>query len=163
MTKWRRPYRDPVLILSGILPVVGCVYVVLFAAMTIASWPDVSVPYTVAMGVGFAVALTLTWRLHRTALVIGDEGVRLRWLLLTRTVAWPDIREFQTRPDRLGLDIRRDRMFLVRHDGTSVRTPIVRNNPVPRYHFGARWIRPDRYDLLLTDLNRRLREPEFTP
>ena len=51
--------------------------------------------------------------------------------------------------------------MLVRLDGTSVRTPILRGNRYPSDFFVGRWFRSDQYEMLLAELNRRLRERDF--
>ncbi len=99
--------------------------------------------------------LTFAWRLARIGLVVSDVGVRIRWLLRTRTFGWNQVKGFHTARDILAPG----RLWIESTDGNRVRAPIQR---VRRMFFGSMradggaWLTPDRYDALLRTLNSRL-------
>jgi hypothetical protein len=130
MTAWTRPYRDPFRIATGVLALFGsgiaCVIAVgILAGHWTEPWARVPAALFVALW------LTCAWRLQRTALVISDHGVRVRWLLRTRTMDWNEIDGF-----RFGLDVMVvNRLWIDLTDGRRIRTPVQRG-PRLRYVSG---------------------------
>lgn len=155
VTRWTRPYADPARPLTGGLALFGSAFFVLGAILMAISWRQVSVAEVIAF-ISFAMAwLTLMWRFHRTALLVSESGVRLRWLLVTRTFAWAQIHAFETGRDILVPA----RLWVVLADGRRVRTPAQR---AQRLSFGSSFadggtgLRPEAYGRLLSILRRRL-------
>jgi hypothetical protein len=148
---WRRPYRDPFRIVTGGIAAGGSVFLSVLIASLVGRASGISALDLLAVGGFAALWLTFAWRLHRTALVVSAHGVRIRWLLLTRTVPWLSIKDFRTRQDRSSR-----RLVVVLRDNSTLRTPIQR---APRglhlstIHDGGTSLRPDHYDRLLTELN----------
>jgi hypothetical protein len=155
VSTWTRPYEDPIRVLTGGMAILGSGFFTVGAILMAISWRQVSVAEVVAF-ISFAtVWLTFMWRLHRTALLVSESGVRLRWLLHTRTFAWAQIRAFETDRDILVPA----RLWIALSDGTRARTPVQR---VQRLLFGSHvsdggtWLRPQAYDRTLWILRRRL-------
>jgi Bacterial PH domain len=119
-----------------------------------AQWRDVSVAGALGALVigGFAVVwVTFAWRLYRTALVVGERGVRIRWLLFTRTIPWSSIKEFRTWPDRTVV-----RLVVVLVDGRRLRTAVQRKPRllyISMIHDGGTLLRPGPYERMLSELN----------
>lgn len=155
VSAWIRPYRDPSRIFTGSLAVGGSLLVAGGLASLVGRGSSGSVIAALAFAGFGTLWLTFFWRLHRTALVVSDHGVRIRWLLLTRTAPWPSIKDFRTRQERSIT-----RLVVVLRDGSTLRTPVQR---IPRglyvsmINTGGAWLRPDPYDRLLTELNLRAR------
>ena len=154
VNEWIRPYHDPVRVVTGGLAMFGSAFFAFTAVMMVAQWRETTV-IEAGVLVGFAaVWLTFIWRLHRTALLAGARGARVRWPLRTRTIPWHQIREFRTRKERSIT-----RLFIALIDGTMVRTPVQR---VPRRLFGSvlsdggTWLLPEPYDQTLSYLQTRL-------
>jgi hypothetical protein len=153
---WCRPYHDPWRLFTGLVAGVGSAF---FAFLVYRMF---TTPNNVSMQVAFLILVfgvgwvTLAWRLHLTALLVGDEGIRLRWTLLTRTVAWSQIRGFRTERD-----FGAQRLFIELHSGDRVRTPVQRAHSARamRINDGGTWLRPEQYDALLSDLRTRLAQP----
>ena len=131
VTIWRPPYRDPFRAVTAFVAMFASVFAFAFVGAVFTSHP----PVLAAVGVVPLMALvaTFAWRLHRTALVTSDRGVRVRWPLKTRTVGWQEIKRF-----RFGVDVMAiDRLWIDLDDGRRIRTPVQR---VPRFAglFGLR-------------------------
>ena len=144
---WRRPYPDVFRVVTGLIAGAGTAFAIVVAAMLATHWRSgMALP---AAGIsGFiGVWLTLAWRLHRTAMVVGSAGIRVRWLLRTRTIPWPQIDEFDTAPDVLV----RERLWIVLVDGRKVRTPIQRVSGAfgSALNDGGTWLRGSDYNNLL--------------
>jgi hypothetical protein len=157
VTTWRRPYREPQLIrmFSGFLALamsaMACIFVVGFF---VGQW-TVGPPARVLAAFFVAFLLTFTWRLHRTALVIGDSGVRVRWLLKTCTMRWYEINGFHFGEDVLDVD----RLWIDLADGRRVRTPVQRVARMwngSRLSDGGAWLLYDAADDLLDSLDHEL-------
>ncbi len=153
VTTWTRPYHDPLRVLTGSMVVFGAVFFTFAAITAVAQWREVSFTEAVIISAFGSAWLTFTSRLHRTALLVGVGGVRVRWLLRTRTIPWHDIREFSSRRKRTTT-----RLFIVLVDGTTVPTRVQR---VQHRLFGSAlsdggtWLLPEPYDRLLRYLQSR--------
>jgi hypothetical protein len=97
--RWNRPYRDPFKIIPAAIATIGTVFFAAVAIATAATMakrtshvPAFALPVVVVFGL---VWLMFAWRMYRTALLVSDTGVRVRWLLLTRTFAWSQRRGFR--------------------------------------------------------------------
>jgi hypothetical protein len=124
VTIWKPPYRDPFRAVTAFSAMFASVVACAFVAAVVTS----NVPFPAAAGLVALMALVLTsaWRFHRTALVTSDRGVRVRWLVDTRTVGWHEIKRF-----RFGVDVMAmDRLWIDLNDGRQIRTPVQR---VPRF------------------------------
>jgi len=154
VNEWIRPYHDPVRVVTGGLAMFGSAFFAFTAVMMVAQWRETTVIEAVVL-VGFAaVWLTFLWRLHRTALLVGFRGARVRWLLRTRTIPWHQIREFRTRKERSIT-----RLFIALIDGTMVRTPVQRLRGRlfgSVLSDGGTWLLPEPYDQTLSYLQTRL-------
>jgi hypothetical protein len=158
MWAWRRPYSDPFRVLTGFFVLFGSAFAsVVFGLLVL----NLAVRHRESLGAGalvvvpVAVWLTLAWRFHRTALVVGDTGVRVRWLLKTRTIPWDDIDGFWFGEDILGTD----RLWIGLKDGRRIRTPIQRVARLiggSRLSDGGTWLRSGDCDELLRDLEHEL-------
>jgi hypothetical protein len=87
--RWRRPYRDPFKIIPATIATIGTLFLAAIAIATTVTMaqgtshvPAFALPAVVVFGL---VWLTFAWRMYRTALLVSDTGVRVRWPLLTRT------------------------------------------------------------------------------
>lgn len=150
--RWKRPYRDPFKIIPAAIATFGTVF---FAAVAIAIivTMDRGTSHTAALALAVVGAfglvwLTFAWRMYRTALLLSDTGVRVRWLLLTRTFAWSQVAGFDTAPDHL-VDAR---LWIVLVDGGRVRTPVQRVMRRIGGSFvadGGTWLLPDAYDRVI--------------
>jgi hypothetical protein len=102
-----------------------------------------------------ACVLTFSWRLQRTALVISDKGVRVRWLLKTRTMRWSEIKGFRFDDDVLDVV----RLWIDLADGQRVRAPVQQVYFTPygsRVKDGGARLRHVAADKLLHDLDNEL-------
>jgi hypothetical protein len=139
--------------MSAIACVVG---VALFVGhWTVGPWARVLVVLFVAF------LLTVTWRLHRTALVTSDSAVRVRWLLKTRTMPWHEISGFRFDEDVLEVD----RLWIDLADGRRVRTPVQRVARMwngSKLSDGGAWLLHDAAHELLHNLNRELQARRTT-
>jgi hypothetical protein len=161
VTTWSRPYRDSYRIATGVL----ALFVSGFAGVVIVG---ISLGHSTFSGAGVILAavmlffLTVVWRLHRTALVISAVGVRVRWLLKTRTLRWRDIQGYRFGPDLLGVD----RLWIDLIDGSHVRTPVQRVHRLmngSRVSDGGTWLLYDAADTLLRTLDQRLQAERAAP
>ncbi|WP_246608043.1 hypothetical protein [Paractinoplanes toevensis] len=161
MCAWRRPYRDAFRVYTGFIAVAGTVFALVVATMIATHWRSGRVLPVAGVGGFLGVWLTLAWRLHRTALLVGDAGVRVRWLLRTRTIPWSRVSRFRTAPDVLV----RERLWIVLIDGRMVRTPVQRASGVfgSVLSDGGTWLRGSRYDTLLDALTGEMRSHGVTP
>lgn len=83
---WRRPYRDSLRIATGFLALFASGFAcVVFVGILVghAAFRGADVVLAAIM----LFFLTVVWRLHRTALVAGDPGVRVR-SMRTRAPSW---------------------------------------------------------------------------
>jgi Bacterial PH domain len=147
---WRRPYFDPVRIFTGALAGAGTLIFTTGVGQIVIGARDVWVPGMLGL-VGFGAGwLTFAWRLHRTALVVSDRGVRIRWLPFTRTIAWSSIKEFRTLQGQMD-----SRLVVVLDDGTRLWTPVRQGRLFARMRIrdGGTRLDPIRYEQLLTELN----------
>jgi hypothetical protein len=157
VTTWSRPYRDPFRIATGFVALFASPFACLgfFAIFVVGGG---GVPFA-ALSLFIA---TVAWRLHRTALVVSDIGVRVRWLVKTRTVRWHEVDGFRFKPDLLGVD----RLWIDLADGRHIRTPVQRvhrwMNPT-RLSDGGTWLLYDACDELLRSLESRLRSRGAAP
>ncbi|GIF22738.1 hypothetical protein BJ973_000903 [Actinoplanes tereljensis] len=120
MFAWRRPYSDASRVFTGFIAGAGTVFAVVVVALIATHWRSGTVLRAAGVGGFLGVWLTVAWRLHRTALLVSDAGVRARWLLRTRTVPWSQVSRFRTAPDFLV----RERLWIVLVDDRMVRTPV---------------------------------------
>ncbi|GAB3189396.1 hypothetical protein FHX75_111229 [Micromonospora palomenae] len=136
---------------SGTFAMVGTLFFAFVAFRMTADRQRVPLA-AVSVFVGFAaVWLTFAWRLHRTALVIDQWRVRVRWLWRTRTLTREQVCGFRTKPDWLVPE----RLWLQLCDGTMVRTPVRRRCATAyRVHDGGTVLAHERYEGLLADLKR---------
>jgi hypothetical protein len=153
VAQWVRPYEDPVRALLYVLAMVGTVFAAVVGVLMAVAWQQVSVGEVLIVVSFFAVWLTFAWRFARTALVVSDEGVRLRWLLRTRTLRWDQVREFYTARD----GVISQRLWIELSDGTRVRTPVQRARyptfgPMRRGDSGS-LLNPMRYESMLRNLD----------
>ncbi len=154
VSEWIRPHDDPVRVVTGGLAMFGSAFFAFAAVTMVAQWRETTVIKAGVLVGSAAVWLTFMWRRHRTALLVGARGVRVRWLLRTRTIPWHQIREFRTRRERSIT-----RLFIALIDGTMVSTPVQR---VRRRLFGSvlsdggTWLPPEPYDRTLSYLQTRL-------
>jgi hypothetical protein len=158
VTIWRRPYRMPwpIRVMTGFIALVASAMACVLAAAffigvhwTVGPWERV--PVVVFM----ACVLTFSWRLHRTALVISDKGVRVRWLLKTRTMRWPEVKGFRFDDDVLDVV----RLWIDLADGQRVRAPVQQVYFTPygsRVKDGGARLRHVAADKLLLDLDLQL-------
>jgi hypothetical protein len=158
---WRRPYPDAFRLLSGFIAVAGTVFAVVVAAMLATHWRSLMALPVAGIGGFIGVWLTAAWRFHRTALLVGDAGIRVRRLLRTRTIPWSQISQFQTAPDILV----RERLWIVMVDGQRVRTPIQRASGVfgTALNDGGTRLRGSRYNSLLSALSSEMQSHGATP
>jgi hypothetical protein len=158
---WRRPYRDSSRVFTGFITMAGTAFAVVVATMIATHWQSDKVPQVAGIGGFLGLWLTVAWRLHRTALLVGNEGVRVRWLLRTRTIPWSQVSRFQTAPDVLV----RARLWIVLIDGRTVRTPVQRGSGVvgSALHDGGTWLRGSSYNTLLDSLTAEARSHGITP
>lgn len=161
MFAWRRPYPDPSRVFTGFIAIAGTAFAVVVATMIATHWRSGMVLPVAGIGGFLGVWLTVAWRLHRTALLIGDTGVRVRWLLHTRTIPWLQVSRFHTAPDILV----RARLWIVLVDGRTVRTPVQRASGVfgSMLRDGGTWLRGSRYEALLDTLTSEARSHVLSP
>ncbi len=152
---WRRPYPDAFRVFTGFIAVTGTAFAVVVSTMIATHWRAGMLLPVAGIGGFLGVWLTVAWRLHRTALLIGDAGVRARWLLRTRTIPWSQVSRFRTAPDFLV----RERLWIVLVDGRMVRTPVQRASGVfgSALSDGGTWLRGSRYNTLLDSLTSEVR------
>ena len=153
MTRWTAPYKDAGRVIPygmlGICAVVAVAMVGMVATQTRSAVAALIVAPLPGM------LLALMWRFARTGLVVSDAGVRVRWLLHTRTFGWDQVRRFHTARDILAPGS----LWIELIDGRQVRPPVQR---VRRMFFGSMladggaWLTPDRYEALLHTLYSRL-------
>ena len=118
--RWNRPYEDPVRVAIAVVAVFGSCFFAFGLTIMVVQWRQASVA-SVAGFTGFATLwLTFSWRWQRTALLVSASGVRVRWLLLTRTFTWSQIVGFETADDHMASA----RLWIVLADGDWVRTPV---------------------------------------
>lgn len=153
MTIWKAPYEDPFRAVTAFAAVFASAFAFAFVGAVFTS--HLSVLADVGVVPLMALVVTLAWRLHRTALVTSATGVRVRWLLKTRTVGWQEIKRF-----RFGIDaMAMVRLWIDLNDGRRIRTPVQR---IPRFAmlFGLRdggtRLRSDACEELLRVLNQQL-------
>lgn len=157
MTTWTRPYRDPFRIATGFI----ALFASPFACLGFFTIFVDGVNGVIFAALGMFVA-AFAWRLHRTALVVSDLGIRVRWLVKTHTVRWHDVNGFRFRPDLLAVD----RLWIDLSDGRHIRTPVQR---VHRLTYGSRvsdggtWLLYDACDELLRALEHRLQAGKAAP
>jgi hypothetical protein len=104
---------------TGLLLVVGALFGIGLAVSFAAGWQEWRDSYVV-----LPVVLVVIWRLHRVGLYIGDQGVRIRHVLRTRTLPWDDISRFETRPATLLGSTTRQPAIWVISPGQAVETPV---------------------------------------
>lgn len=151
MAAWTRPYPDPLRVLPVGLASLGTLFLAVAGVGVAASW-RVAPPAAIMGFVAFAATwLAFAWRLARTALLVADRGIRVRWVLRTRTIPWDRIRGFHTGPDILV----RERLWIDLIDRTKIRTPVQRVRRVATLSDGGAWLKPERYAALLGQLERR--------
>lgn len=161
MGRWHRPYPNPLRALSGLVVLCGSL-VLGFVFL------GVAVGHTVPTGPGIAVlAFAAAWlvmalRVHRTALLVSDTGIRVSWLTSTRTYAWEAVSGFRFGPDILGTE----RLWIDLAGGRSVRAPIQRVRKVLGGSLlidGGTWLEHDRCAVLLSFLEHesRVRQMEI--
>ncbi|GLW29208.1 PH domain-containing protein [Actinoplanes regularis] len=112
--------------------------------------------------------LTFAWRMMRTGMYTSDSGIRVRWLLRTRTYAWSQIDGVEAAPARLlGLPTSRAAIWLDLGDGGRVETPVQRRadavsgSVVVTKNVGP-VLRRDRFDRLHQELDQ-YRKAKATP
>ena len=107
---------------------------------------------------------TFAWRIMRTGVYTSESGIRVRWLLRTRTYAWSRIEAVDAAPARL-LDIPTSRaaIWLDLGNGDRVETPVQQRADAALGSFVLTKdvgpvLRRDRFDRLLQDLDQRCRK-----
>lgn len=153
--KWVRPYQDPIRAFPYALALIGTAFAAVVGVGMAMAWRQVSLGEVLIVVSFFAVWLTFAWRLARTALVVSNEGVRLRWLFRTRTVRWDQVKRFYTAGDIL---VPR-RLWIELSDGTRVRTPVQRvRHPLfgTMLSDGGTLLNPKRCESLVRNLDYRL-------
>jgi Bacterial PH domain len=158
-TPWYRPYANWTQVFTGFIAMFGTVFMTFVLMMLAARWSPSRALGTLLATAGLsafgAIWLTFAWRLHRTALVISDVGVRVRWLLQTRTVPWEQVKDFST-----GQNVRDPgRLWVELADGGRMRTPVRRFEGffMSTVRDGGSRLRRQAYDDLLRTLNHELR------
>ena len=117
----------------------------------------------------FAAWITFVWRLMRTGLYTSDTGIRVRWLLRTRTYAWSRLRAIDVAPAvLLGAPTSRAAIWLELVDGDRVETPVQRRaQRIPGLLVSTKNVGPvlrsDRFDRVVHDLEQRARAGSLPP
>lgn len=139
----------------------GTIFAVVVATTIAKHWRSLMVAPVAGVSGFLGVWLTVAWRFHRTALLVGDAGIRVRWLLRTRTMPWSQVDQFQTAPDFLV----RARLWIVLIDGRMVRTPVQRASGIfgSALNDGGTRLRASRYDTLIASLTGQAQSHRRTP
>ncbi|MFC0527177.1 hypothetical protein [Phytohabitans kaempferiae] len=157
MTNWTTPYNDPLRIVPYGMAVIGTVFAAAgIGIVATQTHSVVAVPIVLPL---LGIWLTFMWRFARIGLVISDVGVRIRWLLRTRTFGWNQVQRFHTARDILAPA----RLWIELTDGSQIRTPIQRVRyllPGATLADGSAWLTPDRYKALLRTLYSRLAQAQ---
>jgi hypothetical protein len=117
-------------------------------------WPTILAVYAFV-----AVVLIVAWRFFRVGVYVSGRALRIRHLLRTRTLAWADIDEVQSRPARLwGRATLRQAIWVVPRGRDPVEIPVqLGRDDAARgvRKKGARVLGPIEYQETLALLRRR--------
>jgi hypothetical protein len=161
--QWRRAHRlGTINIVSAALGAVAVFFAILLVRAAVDGRIDS--PVGGALAAAILVAwLMVSWRGSRLGVYTGERGVKVSTLTSTTVAAWPDIAEILELPtDPFDEQTGQRTMWLLRHSGTPVSTPVKRRGStralrllsVNDYQIV---LRPDVFDALVADLRSRLR------
>jgi hypothetical protein len=106
--------------------------------------------------------LLVVWRSHRAGVFVSEHGIRIRHLIRTRTIAWPDVAGIDSKPALLlGTATDRTAIWVRLRGGGSVETPVQRSGTgsgVTVYKMSGQVLNRTAYDKTLHILRSRLRE-----
>ncbi len=143
---------------------------VLLLAYSIVTSPPArsEIPGALAICAFMAVMVTGAVRLGWRGLYLGEEGIRLRGFLGSRTIPWAEIASVGEAPaEFLGLQAVERVIWITLHDGTRIEAPVQRRpgrfylRPVPTWR-GGPVLRPADFDNALTRINEQLTAHRIT-